>query len=54
MGAKLARLIYRMLKYGKEYVDKGAEYYERNRKEQQFRSLTKQAAKLGYTIAKIA
>lgn len=54
MGAKLARLIYRMLKYGKEYVDKGAEYYERNRKEQQLRSLTKQAAKLGYTITKVA
>jgi transposase len=53
MGAKLARLIYRMLKYGKKYVDKGAEYYERNRKEQQLRSLTKQAAKLGYTIAKV-
>lgn len=54
MGAKLARLIYRMLKYGQEYVDRGAEYYERNRKEQQFRSLTKQAAKLGYTIMKAA
>ncbi len=54
MGAKLARVIYRMLKYGQEYVDKGAEYYERNRKEQQFRNLTKQAAKLGYTITKAA
>lgn len=54
MGAKLARIIYRMLKYGKRYTDKGAEYYERNRKEQQLRSLTKQAAKLGYSIAKIA
>jgi transposase len=54
MGAKLARLMYRMLKYGKKYLDKGAEYYERNCKDQQLRSLTKQAAKLGYTIAKIA
>jgi len=54
MGAKLARIIYRMLKYGKEYKDKGAEYYERTRKEQELRRITKQAAKLGYTIAKIA
>src|ERR1017187_10328989 len=28
MGAKLARIIYRMLKYGPEYVDKGNEFYE--------------------------
>lgn len=28
MAAKLARLIYRMLKYGGEFVDKGAEHYE--------------------------
>lgn len=54
MGAKLARLIYRMMKYGKEYLDKGAEYYQRTHKEQQLRSLHKQAAKLGYTIAKTA
>lgn len=50
MGAKLARLIYRMLKYGQEYVDKGAQYYEQHRKGQQLRSLMKQAAKLGCTV----
>jgi len=30
MAAKLARLVYRLLKYGHEYVDKGAEFYERD------------------------
>ena len=29
MAHRLARLVYRMLKYGQQYVDKGAEYYER-------------------------
>jgi hypothetical protein len=28
MAHKLARLVYRMLKYGQEYVDKGMQYYE--------------------------
>jgi len=28
MAHRLARLVYRMLKYGQQYVDKGAEYYE--------------------------
>lgn len=28
MAHRLARLVYRMLKYGQRYVDKGAEYYE--------------------------
>lgn len=28
MAAKLARLVYRMLKYGQEYVDKGTAQYE--------------------------
>jgi transposase len=29
-----ARLVYRMLKYGQEYVDKGAQYYEQRHREQ--------------------
>jgi len=28
MAAKLARLVYRMLRYGMEYVDRGAAFYE--------------------------
>jgi len=29
MAHRLARLVYRSLKYGQHYIDKGAEYYER-------------------------
>ena len=28
MAAKLARLVYRMLRYGMKYVDRGAAFYE--------------------------
>jgi len=28
MAHRLARLVFRMLKYGQEYVDKGTQYYE--------------------------
>jgi len=28
MAHKLARLVYRMLKWGDEYVDKGLQYYD--------------------------
>jgi len=31
MAHRLARLVYRMLKYGQHYVDKGAEYYEQRK-----------------------
>ena len=43
MAHKLARLIYRMLKYGQQYVDKGMEYYDAKYKQHQLRWLTKQA-----------
>jgi transposase len=43
---KLARLVYRMLKYGTEYVDKGMEHYEARYREQQIKWLTKQAQAL--------
>src|SRR5215469_10314469 len=35
MAAKLARLIYRMLRYGMRYVDQGAEFYEAQYRKQQ-------------------
>ncbi len=35
MAHRLARLVYRMLKYGQQYVDKGAEYYEQRNRQQQ-------------------
>ena len=45
MAHHLARLIYRMLKFGQEYVDKGVEYYQQKYREQYLRYLKKQAAK---------
>lgn len=48
-----ARLVYRMLKYGHHYVDKGAEYYERRNREQQIEFLRKKAARLGLQLAPI-
>jgi transposase len=50
MAHKLARLVYRMLKWGHEYVDKGLQYYEDRHREQQLHLLKKRAAKLGLQI----
>jgi transposase len=47
MAAKLARIIYRALKYGQAYIDKGAEFYEQRYRQQQIQFLTKKAAELG-------
>ena len=47
---KLAVLVYRMLKYGHEYVDRGMQYYEVKHREQQIQLLKKKAAKLGFLI----
>ncbi len=53
MAHRLARLAYRMLKYGQAYVDKGTEYYEERFRQQQIQLLRKRAAKLGFQIAAI-
>jgi transposase len=50
MGAKLARLVYRMLRYGQEYVDKGSAQYQAKYHEQQIRQLKKKAAQHGFTL----
>jgi transposase len=50
MAHKLARLVYRMLKYGQEYIDKGMQYYENRYRSQQIALLQKKAAKLGLQI----
>lgn len=51
---KLARLVYRMLKYGQEYVDKGMQYYDERYREQQIDMLRKKASKLGVRIVESA
>jgi len=50
MARKLACLFYRLIKHGQPYVDKGTEYYEGRYREQQIRSLTKRAQKLGLQL----
>jgi len=50
MAHKLARLIYRLLKWGHAYVDKGLHYYEERHREQQVHLLQKRAAKLGLQL----
>jgi len=50
MAHRLARLVYRMLKHGQAYVDKGSQYYEERYRQQQICLLRKRAAKLGLQI----
>ena len=47
---KLARIIYAMLRYGQEYVDVGAEYYERQHQQRALRAAKRRAAQLGYQL----
>ena len=42
---KLARIMYSLLRYGQNYIDQGAEYYET-----QYRQRVLRAAKLGYDL----
>jgi transposase len=53
MAHRLARIVYRMLKYGQAYVDKGTEYYEERFRQQQIHLLRKRAAKLGLEVVEI-
>jgi transposase len=53
MAAKLARLVYRMLRYGMKYVDQGAAFYELRHRELQIKRLKAKAEKLGYRVTPI-
>jgi transposase len=50
MAAKLARLVYRMLRYGMKYIDQGAAFYETQHRQVQIKQLKWKAAKLGFQI----
>jgi transposase len=54
MANKLARIVYRLLRFGQKYVDKGTQVYEQNYRDQQIRMLTKKAAALGLQLAQSA
>ena len=47
---KLARIIYSMLRYGQQYVDAGAAYYESQYRHRALRAAKQRAAKLGYQL----
>ena len=50
MAAKLARLVYRMLRYGMKYVDQGAVFYEAQHRMLQIKQLKWKALTLGFRI----
>jgi hypothetical protein len=50
MAAKLARLVYRMLRYGMQFVDQGAEFYEAQHRKLQINYLKWKARNLGFQI----
>ena len=50
MAHDLARLVYRILRFGTEYHDKGMEHYERRYRETQIKWLQKQAAMLNMQL----
>lgn len=50
MAYHLARLVYRMLKFGNAYLDKGMEHYENNHRQQHLKWLQKQAAALNLQL----
>jgi transposase len=50
MAAKLARLVYRVLRYGMQFVDKGAEFYDAQHRKLQINYLKRKAANLGLQI----
>jgi len=50
MAAKLARLVYRMLRYGITFIDQGAEFYDAQHRKLQINYLKRKAANLGFQI----
>src|SRR5437660_409057 len=50
MAAKLARLVYRMLRYGMSFIDRGAEFYDAQHRKLQINYLKRKAANLGLRI----
>jgi transposase len=50
MAAKLARLVYRMLRYGMKYLDRGAAFYDAEHRRLQIKHLKWRAANPGLQI----
>ena len=50
MAHKLARLVYRLLKFGTQYVDKGMAYYEMKYRQNRINWIMKQAEALNLQL----
>jgi transposase len=50
---KLAQYLYRMLRFGQDYVDEGAEAYEARYRLKRLQSLTTTAKNMGYTLVPV-
>jgi transposase len=53
-AAKLARIVYRLLKFGQQYVDQGQAIYEQRYRDQQVKILAKKAAGFGLQLVQSA
>lgn len=53
MARKLATLIYRMLRYGQDYVDQGVDVYEEQFKERRIQAMISSAKQMGYELKPI-
>ena len=51
---QLARLIYAMLTRGEEYVDRGMEIFEEQRRQREIKNLQRRARRIGMTLTKDA
>lgn len=47
---KMGTLVYRLLRWGQEYIDIGTQAYEERFQEQQMRNLARKAAQFGFTL----
>jgi transposase len=47
---KLAKIVYNMLKHGKAYVDRGAQYYDQHYRQRAVKNLRRRAEALGFTL----
>ncbi len=54
MAAKLARLIYRMLRYGIQFVDFGVAHYEQQQRQRDISNLKRKAGSLGFQVTEIS
>jgi len=53
MAAKLARLVYRMLRHDMKYIDQGAKFYDAQQRDRQIRQLKWRATKLGFRVLEL-